>query len=79
MSETPLTQEIIDGTASDTAAEKSGLLAKAAKHPILTGGAVLAGAGLAYAAAKVLTGTDENIARDVHVETSIAIEKSKSS
>jgi uncharacterized membrane protein len=76
MSETPLTQEIIDGTGPDTTAEKNGLLAKAAKHPILTGGAVLAGAGLAYAAAKVLTGTDENVARDVHVETSIAIDKS---
>jgi len=76
MNETPLTQEMIDGAAPETAAEKGGLYAKAASHPILTGGAVLLGAGLAYAAVKTLTSTDENVARDVHLETSIAIDKS---
>jgi uncharacterized membrane protein len=77
MNETPLTQEAIDGGTTNAVREKSGLYAKAANHPILTGGAVLVGAGLAYAAAKILTGTDENIARDVHVETSIAIDRSR--
>jgi uncharacterized membrane protein len=76
MNETPLTQEAIDGGTADAATEKSGLYAKAANHPILTSGAVVIGAGLAYAAAKILTGTDENVARNVHVETSIAIDKS---
>jgi uncharacterized membrane protein len=76
MNETPLTQEAIDTGTTDAISEKTGLYTKAASHPILTGGAVLVGAGLAYAAASVLTGTDENVAREVHVETSIAIDKS---
>jgi uncharacterized membrane protein len=76
MNETPLTQEAIDGGTTNAAREKSGLYAKAANHPLLAGGAVLVGAGLAYAAAKILTGPDENVARDVHVETSIAIDRS---
>jgi uncharacterized membrane protein len=76
MNETPLTQQAIDGGTTEAAREKSGLYAKAANHPIITGGAVLVGAGLAYAAAKILTGTGENVARDVHVETSIAIDRS---
>jgi uncharacterized membrane protein len=78
MKETPLTQEIIDGTASDGAIEKSGLYAKAAKHPVITGGAILVGAGLAYAAARIIKRGEKggDVARDVHIETSIAIDKS---
>lgn len=75
MKESPLTQDVIDGSANG-GGEKSGLYAQAAKHPILTGGIVLVGAGLAYAAARVLTKAESDVARDVHIETSIAIDKS---
>ena len=76
MNESPLTQEIIDGSGNGSA-EKSGLYAQAAKHPILVGGVVLVGAGLAYAAARVLNKSEADVARDVHIETSIAIDKSR--
>ena len=75
MNESPLTQEVIDGSGNGNA-EKSGLYAQVAKHPILAGGIVLAGAGLAYAAARALNKTADDVARDVHIETSIAIDKS---
>lgn len=75
MNESPLTQDVIDGSASGTS-EKSGLYAQAAKHPILAGGLVLVGAGLAYAAARVLNKAEGDVARDVHIETSIAIDRS---
>ncbi|MFN2579206.1 MAG: SRPBCC family protein [Pyrinomonadaceae bacterium] len=75
MTDTPLTQEAIDGTHAETA-EKDGLLSKAAKHPFVTGGAILAGAGLAYAAVKTIQSAADTIAREVHVETSITINKS---
>lgn len=75
MKEPKLTQEVIDG--SPTQSEKGGLYARAAKHPMLAGGIVLVGAGLAYAAARSLTKQDEtSVAREVHIETSIAIDKS---
>ena len=54
MSEVPLTQEIIDGHDAESSNQKDGLLSKAAKHPFVTGGALLAGAGLAYAAVKTI-------------------------
>jgi len=72
MNETPLTQDVIDGGAGD----EDGLFAKAAKHPFVTGGAILAGAGLAYAAVKTIQSAADSIAREVHIETSIAIDKS---
>lgn len=75
MNESPLTQEVIDGSGNGNT-EKSGLYAQVAKHPILAGGIVLAGAGLAYAAARALNKTEDDVARDVHIETSIAIDKS---
>lgn len=75
MSETHLTQELIDGTACEEQLEKKGLYAAVAKHPFITGGLVLAGAGLAYAVGKTVMATNESVARDVHVETSIAIDK----
>jgi len=75
MNESPLTQDIIDGVVNG-GGEKGGLYARAAKHPILFGSAVLVGAGLAYAAARGLTKVGGDIARDVHIETSIAIDKS---
>ena len=76
MTEKPLTQEAIDGAAGESGNENAGLLAKAAKHPFVTGGAILAGAGLAYAAVKTIQSAADSVAREVHVETSIAINKS---
>lgn len=73
MSDTPLTQEVID--AADLHNGNDGLFSKAAKHPFLTGGALLAGAGLAYAAVKTIQSAADSIAREVHIETSIAIDK----
>lgn len=47
------------------------------KHPIITGGLLLAGAGLAYVGVKAIKSNLTNgVARDVHIETSIAIDKS---
>lgn len=64
------------GSAEDMT-DSNGLRSRVAKHPLLTGTVVLATAGLAYAAAKTLTKSGNTaIARDVHVETSIAINKS---
>jgi uncharacterized membrane protein len=74
MNETPLTQEIIDGQPEGAVVAKTGLIASAARHPVLAGGAVLVGAGLAYAAARMIKSADTDlVAREVHVEASIAI------
>jgi uncharacterized membrane protein len=77
MNENHLTQETIDTGSNGDANEKNGLSAKAAIHPVLAGGAILVGAGLAYVAAKAISkSVEENlVARDVHIETSIAIDK----
>ena len=76
MTEKPLTQQAIDGADDENANDSEGLLAKAAKHPFVTGGAILAGAGLAYAAVKTIQSAADTVANEVHVETSIAINKS---
>ena len=78
MNETHLTQDAIDGSPNGDGKEKTSLYAKAGTHPFLAGGAVLVGAGLAYAAAKAISKSvsPDAVARDVHVETSIAIDKS---
>lgn len=76
MNEAPLTQEIIDGGNVENLGKNGGLFAKAAKHPLAMGGAILAGAGLAYAVVKTIQTAADTIARDVHIETSIAIDKS---
>ena len=57
---------------------EAGIYAAAKRHPVVAGGLVLVAAGLAYAFAKRLTNGDKSgeVARDVHVETSIAIDKS---
>jgi uncharacterized membrane protein len=57
---------------------RTALYSTVAQHPILAGGLVLAAAGLAYAAARVIKSGegDAAVARDVHIETSIAINKS---
>jgi len=74
MAEAQLTQEIIDGTNCEEQLEKKrGLYAAVASHPFITGGLVLAGAGLAYAVGrKVRSLDDSEVARAVHVETAIA-------
>jgi uncharacterized membrane protein len=75
MNESPLTQDVIDGS-TNGGGEKGGLYAQAAKHPVLAGGVVLVGASLAYAAVRVLNKAEGDVARDVHIETSVAIDKS---
>lgn len=63
------------GDSTQTASR--GLYAKAARHPFVTGGVLLAGVGLAYVVAKIATqDRDTDVARDVHIQTSIAIDKS---
>ncbi|HEV7745194.1 MAG TPA: hypothetical protein VGO56_09385 [Pyrinomonadaceae bacterium] len=78
MSETQLTQEATNGGSTHDGTEKNGLYAKASSHPFLAGGAVLVGASLVYAAGKVISKSSEDdaVARAVHLETSIAIDKS---
>lgn len=76
MNESPLTQHEIDG-GTPTDGQAGGLISKAVNHPFLAGGMVLVGAGLAYATAKAIKNAiGEEVARDVHVETSIMIDKS---
>lgn len=78
MNETHLTQEVIDHGSNGGETAKQGIYAKASDHPFLAGGAILVGAGLAYAAAKAISRSmEENgVAREVHIETSVAIDKS---
>jgi len=77
MNESHLTQYDIDAAATQSESPKSGLISKAASHPFLAGGMVLVGAGLTYAAAKAIKSANGGeVARDVHVETSIMIDKS---
>jgi uncharacterized membrane protein len=67
-----------DHGAADDAAESptsESIMAKARKHPVITGSLLLVGAGAAYAIARSLTAGDE-VANDVHIQTSIAINKS---
>jgi uncharacterized membrane protein len=76
MNESPLTQETIDGS-NGALRDKSSLRSRVSEHPLLAGTVVLAGAGLAYVAARALMNNDgASVARDVHIEKSIAIEKS---
>src|ERR1700752_8371 len=54
----------------------SGLRSRVSKHPLLTGTVVVAGAGLAYVAARgLMNNNGAAVARDVHIEKSISIEK----
>ena len=77
MNESPLTQHDIDGGAASGESTRNGLIAKAVSHPFLAGGMIMVGAGLAYAAAKAIKNANsEEVARDMHVETSIVINKS---
>ncbi|MEA2204910.1 MAG: hypothetical protein QOE77_1686 [Blastocatellia bacterium] len=73
MNERALTPDGSDGGGEQ---EKDGLLSKAARHPFVTGGAIMVGAGLAYAAVKTIESATDSVAREVHIETSITIDKS---
>jgi uncharacterized membrane protein len=76
MNESPLTQEAIDGS-NGALSDKSSLRSRVSEHPLLAGTVVLAGAGLAYVAARALMNNNgAPVARDVHIEKSLAIEKS---
>ncbi|MEO6391074.1 MAG: SRPBCC family protein [Pyrinomonadaceae bacterium] len=68
---------------AQAAVQKLGLYQKMKRHPLMTGGIVLAGAGLAYAAVQLAKdpGTEKEGkagtgASAVHLETSIAINRS---
>lgn len=77
MNERALTQHDIDAPATPDVNTRNGLISKAVSHPFLAGGMILVGAGLAYATAKAIkNASEEEVARDVHVETSIIIDKS---
>jgi uncharacterized membrane protein len=77
MNESPLTQKAIDAVTAPSEVTRGGLISKAVSHPFLAGSMVLVGAGLAYAAVKAIKNANgEEVARDVHVETSIMIDKS---
>lgn len=67
-----------DGASHPDQKDAGGLYAKVAEHPFVVGGVVLAAAGLAYATVKVVarSGEASQVAHEVHVETSIAIDKS---
>lgn len=73
-------QRMSEGISPDVMAgnqKSDGLYSVASKHPLVTGGLLLVGAGLAYAIAKKINSeANGEVARDVHLETSIAIDKS---
>ena len=75
MKEAPLTQEKIDGS-EEVLSDTPSVGSRVSKRHLLTGTVVLAGAGLAYAAARALMKNDgPSVARDVHIEKSISIDK----
>jgi uncharacterized membrane protein len=77
MNEIPLTQQAVEAVVTPGEHNTSGFISKAVSHPFLAGGMILVGAGLAYAAVKAIRSANgDEVARDVHVETSIMIDKS---
>src|SRR5436190_11290325 len=68
---------------AQAAVQKLGLYQKMKRHPLMTGGIVLAGAGLAYAAVQLAkdAGTDKEAkagagTNAIHLEKSVAINRS---
>jgi len=53
MHEAPLTQEVIDHGFSKSEDKSGGVYSKLAMHPLLVGGALLAGTGIAVAAVRL--------------------------
>ena len=74
MTNSAMTQETIDH-GEENGDQSQGLFAKARQHPILAGGALLAGAGLAYVAVKAVQSAADTVPREVHVEVSVLINK----
>ena len=62
--------QVAGDTNEETASKAGTLYSTISKHPLITSGVILAAAGLAYAAAKVIKESDEtpNIARDVYMK-----------
>ena len=54
MEEAHLTQQEIDSGSDNENGSGDGLYARISKHPVLAGGAILVGAGLAYAAFRTI-------------------------
>jgi uncharacterized membrane protein len=69
-------ESIIEESPVEDIETTSGIYAKAKKHPFVAGGLLLVGAGAAYAIAKTLINGQSEVARDVHIETSITVNKS---
>ena len=76
MEEPHLTQKEIDTGIGNQNGAGEGLFGRVAKHPFVAGGAILVGAGLAYAAVKTIQSAADEVARGTHIETSITINKS---
>ena len=53
MHQAPLTQEVIDHGFSKSGVKSGSVYSKLATHPLLVGGALLAGTGIALAAVKL--------------------------
>lgn len=75
------TPKIPDLETAKEVVEKLGLYQKMKRHPLMTGGIVLAGAGLAYAAVQLAKdpGAEKKAgagANSIHLETSISINRS---
>jgi uncharacterized membrane protein len=60
---------------TNNSATGAGVLSKVKQHPLITSGLLLVGAGAAYAIARKLVNGGGEVARDVHVSTSVAINK----
>ena len=73
--ESPVEESPLEESPLEQIETASGIYAKAKKHPFVAGGLLLVGAGAAYAIAKTLINGQSEVARDVHIETSIAINK----
>ena len=54
MNKSHLSQDAIDHGAAEDKGVSRGLLATATNHPFLTGGAIVVGAGLAFAAGRMI-------------------------
>jgi len=82
MKEKPLTERLADRPAPVAPAgvktAENETTKRSFRGPALAAGAVLVGAGLAYAAVRLRRSngdTEEEVAREVHIETSIAIDR----
>ena len=61
MHEAPLTQEVIDHGFGKSENKSSGVYSKLATHPLLVGGALLAGTGIALAAVRLAQKSEDEM------------------